>query len=369
MPVTLNGTNGLTFPDGTVQNTVGYSPWRNRIINGDMRIDQRNNGASVTPTANAYTLDRWLAQCTQSSKFSVQQNAGSVTPPNGFKNYLGCTSLSAYSVAAGDVFTLTHRIEGYNVADLNWGTSAASAITISFWVRSSLTGTFGGALQNIDGTRNYPLSYSISAANTWEYKTLTIAGDTTGTWNSTNQTGIHVLFSLGAGSTYSGTAGAWTGTNAYSSTGAVSVVGTNGATFYITGVQLEAGSTATPFERVDYSEMLRRCSRYFLQYGKVGDPFAPVSPLGTASSTVDVKAIYQFPVAMRATPTLTQSSLQLTDSASSFAVTAISQSSSEQSPIACNVNFTVASGLTQFKPYWARCANNANGFVSFSAEL
>ena len=247
--------NGLSYP------TEGSLSGRNRIINGDMRIDQRNAGASVTPADDAYTLDRWNVGLTQSSKFSVQQ---STTAPTGFANSLLVTSLSAYTVGSGDLFRVTQKIEGFNFSDLGWGTAGAQSVTLSFWVRSSLTGTFGGSLQNNAFNRSYPFSYTISAANTWEYKTVTISGDITGTWiGSTNGIGVRLNFSLGTGSSSSGTAGAWAAAGLVAPTGATSVVGTNGATFYITGVQLEPGSTATPFERRSFGQELALCQRYF----------------------------------------------------------------------------------------------------------
>jgi hypothetical protein len=152
---------------------------RNRIINGDMRIDQRNAGASVTPSTSAdgWPADRFLVAVSQNSKLTTQQNAGSVTPPAGFTNYLGVTSSSAYSILTSDYFIAQQNIEGYNVADLAWGTANAKTVTLSFWVRSSLTGTFGGALRNSGLNRSYPFTYSISAANTWEQKKITISGD------------------------------------------------------------------------------------------------------------------------------------------------------------------------------------------------
>jgi hypothetical protein len=248
--------NGMT---PTADSLQGF---RNRIINGGMQIDQRNAGASVTPN-QSYTLDRWLYENTQTGKVTIQQNAGSVTPPVGFTNYLGVTSTSAYSVLTGDTFLITHRIEGYNVADLAWGTANAKTVTLSFWVRSSLTGTFGGSLGNVNASRSYPFSYTIASANTWEYKTVTVAGDTSGTWNTVNGRGLGITFGLGSGATFSGTAGAWASANLVQPTSTVSVVGTNGATFYITGVQLEAGSVATPFERRPFGTELALCQRYY----------------------------------------------------------------------------------------------------------
>jgi hypothetical protein len=262
---------------------------KNRIINGAMVIDQRNAGASVTITntgATTYTLDRWFAYGSVASKFSVQQNAGSITPPVGFSNYLGCTSVSAYSVGSSDVFLIGQSIEGFNTADLNWGTANAKTVTLSFQAYSSLTGTFGGALKNSANNRTYPFSYSIPVANTWTQISITVAGDTSGTWiGATNGIGIQVNFGLGVGSTGSGTAGAWSSTNYTSVTGATSVVGTNGATFYITGVQLEVGSSATGFEYRQYGQELALCQRYFetVGCGGVGIARNGTSPGATMS--------------------------------------------------------------------------------------
>ena len=211
-------------------------------------------------------MDRWLAYQSTASKYSLQQNAGSITPPVGFSNYLGVTSLSAYSVASGDYYLIQQRIEGFNFSDMAWGTANAKTVTLSFQVYSSLTGTFGGSLANNANNRRYPFSYSISTANTWTSVSVTIAGDTTGTWvGATNGIGVNINFSFGVGSTYSGTAGAWTGTHYLSATGATSVVGTSGATFYITGVQLEKGTTATSFDYRPYGTELALCQRYYQQ--------------------------------------------------------------------------------------------------------
>tara|TARA_R110000868_G_scaffold3688_2_gene22976 strand:- start:364 stop:1692 length:1329 start_codon:yes stop_codon:yes gene_type:complete len=245
-------------------NVAQFNGMKNRIINGAMVIDQRNAGASITNAASStYIVDRFYINGTQASKFTAQQNAGSVTPPVGFTNYLGITSSSAYSIAAGDLFNITQVIEGYNIADLGWGTANAKTVTLSFWVRSSLTGTFGGSFLNAGAARAYPFSYTISAANTWQQISVTIAGETSGSWQSTNSSGIFVIFSLGAGSTFSNTAGAWVNGNYQSATGATSVVGTSGATFYVTGVQLEVGSQATSFEYRQYTTELALCQRYY----------------------------------------------------------------------------------------------------------
>jgi hypothetical protein len=264
---TINFATSLSLGNSTVNTALGQgnaSAMKNRIINGAMVIDQRNAGASVSATNSfPYTLDRWQAVASQNSKYTVQQNAGSVTLPIGFSNYLGVTSSSAYTVGSAEQFRIIQSIEGYNIADLGWGTADAKTVTLSFWVRSSLTGTFGGSLANDGYARSYPFTYTISSANTWEQKSITITGDTSGTWLKTNGAGIVLSIGLGVGSSLSGTAGSWAGATYVSATGATSVVGTNGATFYITGVQLEVGSSATGFEYRQYTTELQLCQRYF----------------------------------------------------------------------------------------------------------
>lgn len=279
-----------------------YTGFKNRLINGAMVIDQRNNGAAVTPTIGTYTLDRWTFYVSQASKLTTQQNAGSVTPPAGFTKYLGITSSSAYSITSTDLFLLRTFIEGFNTADLAWGTASAATVTLSFWVRSSLTGTFGGCIANSGNARAYPFTYTISAANTWEQKSVTIAGDTSGTWATDNTLGIGVNFNLGTGSTYSGAAGSWTGGPVYAPTGTVSVVGTNGATFYITGVQLEKGVTATSFDYRPYGTEFLLCQRYY-QYIANGD--ALIAYTYSAYYSSNRYRYEQFIVPMRTTPTMT----------------------------------------------------------------
>jgi len=307
--ITANTIANSAIQTGAVENYMSAAGlgfgMRNRIINGAMVIDQRNAGASVTPINSQYLVDRWQASLNAASKFTVQQNAGSVTPPTGFSNYLGCTSSSAYSVPASETYAVRQMVEGFNFADMAWGTASAKTVTLSFWVYSSLTGTFGGALQNSAYTRSYPFSFTISSANTWTQISVTIAGDTTGTWiGATNGAGVRVVFSLGTGSTYSGTANAWAGTEYWSVTGATSVVGTNGATFYITGVQLEKGSTATSFDYRPYGTEFNLCLRYFYlsnpsNTAKNGGAWGSMS----ASTTGHITGA--LPVPMRTAPTYT----------------------------------------------------------------
>ena len=357
MSVTINGTNGLTFADSSTQNTAatGFG-FKNRIINGQMQIDQRNSGAEVNPAvSNTYYTDRWNAVSGAAGKFKIGQNAGSVTPPTGFTYYTGLTSLSAYSAGASEAFGIQQRIEGYNVADLGWGTANAATVTISFWVRSSLTGTFGGSIRNGDATRSYPFSYTISSANTWEQKSVTITGDTTGTWLTTSGIGMSVLFSIGAGSTVSGTAGSWAGADYRSATGATSVVGTSGATFYITGVQLEKGSTATSFDYRPYGTELALCQRYYYQ-NSGGASEILVGGIATAGSQA-AWLILNNAVTMRSAPTGSIIGTWVVSNTTQPGIASTSPYS---------IRFSIASSAAgQFYAY----NNNAGNGYSLSSEL
>jgi len=366
MPVIIDGTNGITQA-GEFNSDSSFG-FKNRIINGAMVIDQRNAGASVTPTVDAtYVLDRWATGLSVASKFSVQQNAASVTPPTGFSNYLGATSLATTSLSATDYYLIYQKIEGFTTSDLMWGTANAKTVTLSFQVYSSLTGTFGGSLANSAQSRNYPFSFTVSTANTWTSVSITIAGDTTGTWiGATNGTGIIVRFSLGTGTTYSGTANAWTASSfIFAPTGATSVVGTNGATFYITGVQLEVGSTATSFDYRPYGTELALCQRYFIGFtntvfGGTNNRIAT----GAGGGTTLVRFSFPFPTAMRAAPSVTMSGTPRAEAGSAINIT--SASAAGMNIYSAGVDANAASGLTAGTAY---AMDTGSGGYSFSAEL
>jgi hypothetical protein len=345
-----------------ITGTNGITGFKNRLINSAMVIDQRNAGASVTPTVDGQYggPDRWGYWLSQASKFSVQQ---STVAPTGFSNSVLVTSLSSYAVTSNDYFGVIQKIEGFNFADLMWGTANAQSITVSFWVRSSLTGTFGGAMTNNAFNRSYPFSYTINAANTWEQKTVTIAGDTTGTWvGSTNGIGAILQFSLGAVSSRLGTAGAWAGNWFVGSTGSTSVVATNGATFYITGVQLEKGSTATSFDYRPIGTELALCQRYFSQLGA-----------GTVGSNVSVNNVsfgIQTQVLMRASPTTTLNGNAAT----------VRYGGTDQTATSPSIQFattTASGGLIDINGFSATVSGalvavverNGVNFFNFSAEL
>jgi hypothetical protein len=343
---------------------------RNRIINGDMRIDQRNAGASVTVNSvtKAYCVDRFCGTGIGSAGvFTLQQTS---TAPSIFVNSLKATVTTAdASLAATDLYRVMHLVEGFNSADLGWGTANAQTVTFSFWVYSNLTGTFGGSFINSAANRSYPFSYTISVANTWEQKAVTIAGDTSGTWLTTNGIGVSINFGLGVGSTYSGTANAWAGSEYYSATGATNVMATLSNTFYITGVQLEVGTVATPFERQLYNAQLAQCQRYYWRFypgaaRRFGSAF-------NNSTTVAVGLII-FPVPMRTSVSALEQSGTATDYGVAHAAAGTVASAvpvysigSESSLVA---NLTVASGLTTGSGS-ALYAINANAYLGFSAEL
>ena len=316
---TLNVASKMNFAAGMQiggQDTT-FGGMRNRIINGDMRIDQRNAGASVNNTADGiYVLDRWqtYGYPQNPSNVSVQQVS---TAPTGYAYSQKITSLGNNTPTSLSYLSLCQCIEGVNIIDLAWGTASASPVTISFWVQSSLTGTFGGSLQNAARSYNYPFTYTINSANTWEYKTVTILGPTSGTWTTTNGVGIQLAFQLGIGSTYGGTAGAWTTTNKWGVSGAVNISATSGATFYITGVQLEKGSAASAFENRQYGTELALCQRYFYRpqqnsstlNGGIGYAIA-------TGTTTYARAQVPLPVTMRTVPTVAISNVHMYNPAS-----------------------------------------------------
>ena len=331
----------------------GFVNMKNRIINGAMVIDQRNAGASVTVNSGTsfYSLDRWYGYGqTSDGVYTLQQDAGSVTPPAGFTDYLGATVTTAdASIGSTQVYRITQAIEGFNMADLNWGTANAKTVTLSFWVRSSLTGTFGGNLSNSAFDRAYPFSYTISVADTWEYKTVTIAGDTTGTWLTTNGVGINLSFVMGMGSSYIGTANAWNAGTFFAPTGGTNIISTSGATFYITGVQLEVGSTATSFDYRPYGTELMLCQRY-LPAWRFDEDNPEYGFSGQAGSATGGLVILPFLVQTRTRPTgvvvSNATHFQMLNAGQTSGLECSAVTFNRSSKYAVMVGVTCASGLT-----------------------
>lgn len=291
MPISKIQTNSVT--------TDVLGPGKNLIINGNFAIDQRNGGSSITPTNGQFSADRWKCSLSQASKFSAQQVTDA---PVGFQNSVKLTSLSAYTPVSGDYFLIQQQLEGYTGAHLLYGTANAKTATLSFYVKSSLTGTFGGAIRNSNGyNRTYPFEYTINSANTWERKTITFAGDTSGTYLTTNGAGITTTFSVGAGADFKSTANAWAANNDIAGSNATDVVATNSATWQITGVKLEVGDTATDFEHRSYADELARCQRYYEK------TYADSVYFMNGSSGAQIqRQTNHFMVQKRASPTVTQ---------------------------------------------------------------
>lgn len=292
------GSNAVLLGVASPPNSMGF---RNRIINGDMRIDQRNNGATVTPTVDpTYVVDRFYNGFSQASKMTVQQQTSVV--PAGFSHAMKITVAAAVTPGTSDFFIVGQPIEANNVSDLGFGTANAQTVTLSFRVNSSVAGTYSGVLKNSAQNRSYPFTFVIPSANTWTTISVSIPGDTTGTWlTSGNGMGIALQVCLGGGATYLGTAGAWASTNYVGATGTTQWISTAGATFYITGVQLEAGTVATPFERRPYGTELQLCQRYYEECMKSQGG-------NSANFEIGVGQI-NFSVTKRAAPTMSEKTL------------------------------------------------------------
>ncbi len=357
-----------TVQANAIQGSINtFSPnsavFRNRIINGDMRIDQRNAGSAVT-TDGAYPVDRFIAFEDTDGAYSAQRDT---TAPAGFINSLKWTTTTADSSLGSSQYAgISQSIEGFNVADLNWGTANAKTVTLSFWVRSSLTGTFGGSFRNSANNRSYPFTYSISVADTWEFKTITVTGDTSGTWLTDNGAGLKIFFGLGVGSSLSGTAGAWSGSNFLSATSAVSVIGTLNATWFITGVQLEVGSTATSFDYRPYGTEFALCQRYYFRNSTTNAYTAYLQ--GSADSTTSVFLSEQLPVRMRANPTFAQSGMDLYGQPSGGVSIGAITNRSNQNTASILIATTGASTGTGYR-LESSSGSGLNGYVEYSAEL
>jgi len=303
MPITIDGTNGITQA-GEFNSDSSFG-FKNRIINGAMVIDQRNAGASVTTNNNiAYGLDRWSFRGTYTTARTFSYVKDTTVYPTGFSSSLKITVGTSGAPATGDAFLFKQPIEGFNLSDLDYGLATAKTLTLSFWVRSSVTGTYGLEIVSYNSTgniiRGYGSSYTISSANTWEQKSIVITGDTAQALQTDNKISLTVLFDLGSGSSRIAPAqNAWAASGDSESpavSGGVALIANAGATFYITGVQLEIGSTATSFDYRPYGTELALCQRYFYAVGGV---------LGIAAGSTDIRMPSVFPVQMRATPTVT----------------------------------------------------------------
>jgi hypothetical protein len=372
MPITLDGTNGITTPmyNGSITaNAVTPSVnMKNRIINGAMVIDQRNAGAAVTLSSNgsSFITDRFRADAPADQSMTFQQQTSVI--PTGFSYSLKVTAGTATTNASNQP-TLAHFIEGFNFADLGFGTANAKTFTLSFWVRSSLTGTFGVCFENNNADRGYIASYTINVADTFEYKTVTIAGDTSGTWETTNQRGLAIFFDLGFGTTYSSAAStAWANVER-GLTGGTKLAANTGATWFITGVQLEVGSTATSFDYRPYGTELMLCQRYFVRLIN-----GNTQELGSGwnYNSSQLSGLLYAPVSMRATPSIISSSgtdyyIFYRDNAGDTFNSLTIENSNASNNVVAYFNNSQISGTS------GQCglvrSNNASASVALSSEL
>lgn len=338
---------------------------RNLTINGEFSIFQRGTGPTTVNGNDVFAADRFKGWANGGGTFTVEQSTD--VPNNEFEYSAKLTNTGVdSSVAAGDNYRWATDIEGYNVSQLGYGHSDAKAVTLSFWVKSSLAGTYCGGLYSTHATRNYIYEYTISSANTWEKKTITVSsGDTTGSWNKTNGNGLRVYWGLGSGSNYQGTAGAWTAGEKWETSNQAAWIGSASATFFITGVQLEVGTNASDFEHESFGETLQKCQRYFYRTHR-GASGSVSLMVGTAqNSTTAVQCMTVHPVQMRDNPTITENgSLTAYDVGSNAAANVGTNISS----VTHGCSSFTTSGLTAYRPVFI-LSNGASNFLTFSAEL
>ena len=286
--------------DGTCTANITNRGNRNIIINGAMELQQRASGTYTALTSGYSQIDRFHIWANPADKLTYQP---STDAPVGFSNSFKITSSSAYTPTSGNYFYIGQKIEGNNWKHLEYGTSDAKTVTISFWVKSSITGTWSGIVKNNSQNRTFPWEYTISSANTWEKKSVTVAGCPDGTWATDNTAGAWVYFCIGSttsGTTYLGSANSWQNTNLIGTTGSNSLPNVNGATWYMTGLKVEEGSVATDFEHRSFGEELALCQRYFVSKNvSIGYAYNGEGGNVTATTRVD------FNPTMRTDPTIT----------------------------------------------------------------
>lgn len=361
--------------------------YKNKIINGAMVIDNYNQGVSVTPTGSSnFFIDRWGAYLSTSNKFSVRQmnardtsasNYEANSAPPGFVNSIKITSSSAYSIPSGDIYGFAQAIEGFNIQDLNFGTANAIPVMISFWAKSSLTGQFGVFLKNGGvfggGFDNlfYTTSYTINAANTWEYKTILITPPTSGSWAVNSNAGLCLAFSLGAGATYTGGSASWGSTFYNQPSGSVNLVATNGATLYITGVQVEKGTVATEFDFRSIGQELELAQRYAFRYSAAGniDNYAPFG-IGRYYGTNAVQLFIKFPVTMRYPPGTIIVGGSLVANDLGFGAQALTSIVlNERAYDGATITGSTTTGVTAGNATTVYSDNASNAYIIFQSEL
>jgi len=347
-------------------NAGGGGVNRNLIMNGNFVVAQRGTSFSNVTTSQ-FCLDRFSVDVGGGGAFNVTQDSSA---PEGFEKSLKLEVNTAdSSIAAGDAYRITQAIEGQNIAQVDLGASTAKAMALSFYVKSSVTGTYGIGLANSAETENFVAEYTINSANTWEKKTINIPVRTSGTWLTTSGIGIGVRFDLGSGTNYNGTAGQWqtTSSKVYRTSSCVNLIATGSATWFLTGVQLEVGQNPTSFEHEPFERTLAKCQRYTFLVDN-----APLK--GTASeAALAARLGLLYPVEMRATPTVTitqtggTSHFQVFDG--SISKTFQSTQSSYNTNKLCEFDFVTESGLTVGNGCTTYQDSNRSSEFKFDAEL
>ena len=349
---------------------------RNLLINGDFKVSQRGTSFTGLSNANAYTCDRWKWEGSGNMAVTIEQSADA---PNYFDKSIKVTVTTAESsIAATEFNQLLYQIEGQDIAPLAYGTGDAKPMVFSFWVKSSVTGSFPFSVQNQNGSRVFPSRYTVNSANTWEYKTISIAGDIGGTWNTSGTAlGLRFTFLWVSGSSYTGgiADGGWKATSSYVNLTSTytAPINTANATLQITGIQLELGKVATPFEHRSYGEELALCQRYCYVMGTPSVSTNDLFAVGTGNGTGTATTYHLHPVEMRARPTLAYSAL------ADFAVYNFGTSGQLGAPTAISIITSIAtktwsyvdyarSGTTTGNAIMIRAANTSTKLI-FSAEL
>jgi hypothetical protein len=349
--IAQSGSNNVTF--------------RNRIINGAMVIAQR--GTSAVTTSGSFPVDRFSA-ASNANDFTAIQNT-TVPSSDTFVYSVSIQPTATKTPSASTYAAISTNVEGFNMQGLGWGTSSAKAVTVSFWVRSSKTGTYSISTKNAGASRTWCQEYTINSANTWEQKTYTITGCPDGSWPLDNTRGMTLDFWLAGQNTQSSTVGSWYSGNINMSSNQVNFFDSTSNTFYITGVQLEAGTTASPFEYRQYGTELGLCQRYFQTWG--GNSTYERIATGYAVSSTQIEVfVPRYYAPMRSAPSLSvnsASNFRASDAGTSYTATAVAIS--QASPLSCGIIVTVSSGLTQYRAMSMDTNNTTSALLSLSAEL
>lgn len=346
----------------------GSLGFRNKIINGGMVIAQRGTSAVTGSGSKQYPVDRWMV-FNGTGTVTFQQSS---TAPTGFSNSIVATVTATGSYGTTGYTQIGQYIEGYNVADLAFGTSGAKQIAISFWVRSSVTGTYNVAVQNGAQTRSYVTTFVVSAANTWEYKTIVVTGDTSGTWATDSTAGMTLWVNLGLGSNFDTTANTWTAGSLYSTSGAVDFAANSGATFYLTGVQLEQNYQPTPFEQRPYGVELQLCQRYYWRYSGQAGGYNRIPSTGGSYNNSAWQGVVACPATMRSTPSSVEASgIGCTDNVSfdSAAFSSVVLNTANSHPNGVFMQCTGGSGITNGAGQILILRGGASSYFGISAEL